>query len=176
MGPVLGKAIRESRLCRGEYCLGTETIRATVIGAGCHTTQLSGSTVYHQNITFPLKNIPVVEAEADDPAAIQNALKSTDAETAFLSITVDAVPGYGQIKAMAATLAEGFGERPVLVCLQSDFAKALGQCLRLLLPEDRPILCMDGLVLGADSYLDVGHPVGPAIPVVIKTLIFGGTP
>ena len=123
-----------------------------------------------------MKNIPVVEAEADDPAAIQNALKSTDAETAFLSITVDAVPGYGQIKAMAATLAEGFGERPVLVCLQSDFAKALGQCLRLLLPEDRPILCMDGLVLGADSYLDVGYPVGPAIPVVIKTLIFGGTP
>ena len=60
LGPELGKAIRESSLCSGEYILGTETIRATVIGAGCHSTQLSGSTVYHQNLQFPLKNLPVV--------------------------------------------------------------------------------------------------------------------
>ena len=59
LGPELGRAIRESSLCREEYVLGTETIRATVIGAGCHSTQLSGSTVYHQNIRFPLKNLPV---------------------------------------------------------------------------------------------------------------------
>ena len=52
--------IRVSRLCRGEYVLGAETIRATVIGAGCHSAQLSGSTVYHQNIRFPLKNASLV--------------------------------------------------------------------------------------------------------------------
>ena len=176
MGPALGKAIRESRLCRGEYCLGTETIRATVIGAGCHTTQLSGSTVYYQNIPFPMKNIPVVEAQTDDPAAIQRALASTDTETAFLVISKKSVPPYAQIKAMAETIAKGFGDRPVFVCLQSDFAKALGQCLRLLLPQDKPILCMDGLYLETGSYLDVGSPVGPALPVVIKSLIFGGNP
>ena len=176
MGPTLGKAIRESRLCAGAYFLGAETIRATVIGAGCHTTQLSGSTVYYQNIPFPMKNVPVVEAQTDDPSAIQRALASTDTETAFLAIFGDAVPGYTAIKAMAATIAEGFGDRPVLVCLQSDFAKALGQCLRLLLPPGRPILCMDGLHLETGSYLDVGSPVGPALPVVIKSLIFGGNP
>ena len=32
IGPALGRAIRKSRLCTGEYFLGTETIRATVIG------------------------------------------------------------------------------------------------------------------------------------------------
>ena len=175
-GPVLGKAIRESRLCQGEYYLGTETIRATVIGAGCHTTQLSGSTVYYQNIQFPLKNIPVVEAAADNPTAIRQALDAADAEAVFLAITGDTVPGYAQIKAMAANLAEGFRDRPVLLCLQSDFAKALGQCLRLLLPPDKPILCMDSLFLQTGSYLDVGQPVGPALPVVIKTLVLGGTP
>ena len=53
LGPELGRAIRNSDLCRGEYVLGQETIRATVIGAGCHSTQLSGSTVYYQNIHFP---------------------------------------------------------------------------------------------------------------------------
>ena len=34
LGPELGQAIRESRLCREDYVLGRETIRATVIGAG----------------------------------------------------------------------------------------------------------------------------------------------
>lgn len=60
IGPILGQTIRESRLCGGEFTLGSETIRATVIGAGCHSAQLSGSTVFHQNVPFPLKNIPVV--------------------------------------------------------------------------------------------------------------------
>ena len=80
MGPILGKTIRESRLCQGEYFLGEETIRATVIGAGCHTARLSGSTVFYQNITFPLKNIPVVEGVADDPEAIRQVLEREDAE------------------------------------------------------------------------------------------------
>ena len=176
MGPVLGQAIRQSRLCQGEYDLGAETIRATVIGAGCHTTQLSGSTVYYQNITFPMKNIPVVEGEADDPEAIQKALKSTDTDMAFLAVAGTSVPAYAQIKAMAETLARGFGEYPILLCLESDFAKALGQCLRLRLGADKPILCMDGLRLETGSYLDVGQPVGPALPVVMKTLVLGGNP
>lgn len=41
IGPILGQTIRESRLCGGEFTLGSETIRATVIGAGCHSAQLS---------------------------------------------------------------------------------------------------------------------------------------
>lgn len=34
IGPSLGRAIRESKLCRPGYRLGAQTIRATVIGAG----------------------------------------------------------------------------------------------------------------------------------------------
>lgn len=176
MGPILGKTIRKSRLCQGAYFLGEETIRATVIGAGCHTARLSGSTVYHQNITFPLKNIPVVEADPKDPSDIRRALEREDAELVCLAVHTAAVPRYDQIKAMGEILAQGFGNRPVLVCLESDFAKALGQCLRLVLPEEQPILCMDGLELGSGTYLDVGSPVGPALPVIIKSLVFGGTP
>jgi hypothetical protein len=63
MGPVLGRMIRKSALCRGEYRLGTETIRATVIGAGCHSAQLSGSTVFCQNVPLPVKNLPVFRLE-----------------------------------------------------------------------------------------------------------------
>ena len=72
---------------------------------------------------------------------------------------------------LAEMIAEGFGEKPVMVCLEADMAKALGHCLRLRIGEDRPCLCMDGLALDPGAYLDVGEPVGPALPVVIKTLV-----
>ena len=59
---------------------------------------------------------------------------------------------------------------PVLVAAEADMAKALGQAIALEGREDG-VLCIDGVKLGDGDYLDVGNPVGPAFPVVIKTLI-----
>lgn len=164
MGPVLGQAIRKSRLCQGEYVLGDETIRATVIGAGCHSTQLSGSTVFYQNVDFPLQNVPVVtsaeELEQQETAAI-------------LALVGQTAPTYGEIKRLAGEIAEGFAEKPVYVCMEQDMAKALGQALALRLGKDRSVLCIDRVKLDEGSYLDVGAPVGPALPVVVKTLVLG---
>ena len=174
IGPALGRAIRNSRLCSGEYYLGTETIRATVIGAGCHSTTLSGSTVFHQNITFPLKNIPAAVAEnPSTPEDVRRALSQLDGPIGVLAVPGYGSPSYEQVKTLARVIAEGMGDAPVLVCLQQDMAKALGHCLRLLLPR-AGILCMDGLALEPGSFLDVGAPVGPALPVVIKTLVLSG--
>lgn len=174
IGPALGRAIRRSRLCSGEYYLGTETIRATVIGAGCHSTTLSGSTVFHQNITFPLKNIPAAVAEnPSKPEDVRRALSQLDAPMGVLAIPGYVSPSYEQVKTLARVIGEGMEDRPVLVCLQQDMAKALGHCLRLLMPRAK-ILCMDGLALEPGSFLDVGAPVGPALPVVIKTLVLSG--
>ena len=80
-------------------------------------------------------------------------------------------PSYEQVKGLARRIAKGTGGRVVLVCLEQDMAKALGHSLCLLLPEHTPCLCIDRLRLTEGSYLDVGTPVGPALPVVIKTLI-----
>lgn len=177
IGPVLGRAIRQSKLCQGEYFLGSETIRATVIGAGCHSVQLSGSTVFHQNITFPLKNIPAaVIPNPQTPDEIRGALEKQEADLVMLVFPGLHAPGYGEIKGLAEVIAEGFGERPVLICTEADCAKALGHALRLRLQDTHPCLCLDGLSVGAGSYLDVGAPVGPAHSVVVKTLVLGGNP
>jgi len=162
MGPELGKAIRESRLCRGEFMLGEETIRATVIGAGCHSAQLSGSTVFCQKVQLPLKNLPVVESAAE--------LATLDGP-GVLAMPGIRSPGYGQVAELAKEAAAAFGDRPVLLALQEDMAKALGQQLALRLGPDARILCIDRVRLKAGDYLDVGAPVGPALPVVVKTLI-----
>ena len=78
-------------------------------------------------------------------------------------------PSYQQVKDLAERLAcSGFS--PMLIALEADMAKALGHALSLLLPKGAPILYIDRVQLAEDSYLDVGSPVGPCLPVVIKTL------
>ena len=160
IGPALGKTIRKSLLCRGEYRLGTETIRATVIGAGCHSAQLSGSTVFYQNITFPLKNLPVV----------RDWNHRQDTDRVVLAIEGISAPSYQKIQALAQELARS-APGALLIAIEADMAKALGHALSLLLPRETPILCIDRVRLSEDSYLDVGAPVGPCLPVVTKTLV-----
>ncbi len=161
LGPVLGQAIRKSRLCGQDYRLGAETIRATVIGAGCHSAQLSGSTVFYQNMTLPLKNLPVVHSIAQ--------LQTLDKPGVL------ALPGcsdYAGVQKLAEEIRASWPQQPVLVALEADMAKALGHALALRFGREKPILCIDRLRLEEGSFLDVGQNVGPALPVVIKTLAF----
>ena len=159
LGPILGQTIRTSSLCRGQYALGRETIRATVIGAGSYSTQLSGSTVYSQNVRFPLKNLPVVEKNSELYEG-----------SVVLSVPGITSPTYAQVREIARELAQT--QPPELyICLEADMAKALGQALAARLPPETRILCIDRIRVGENSYLDIGQPVGGAFPVVVKTLV-----
>ena len=160
IGPELGRKIRESHLCQEAYMLGTETIRATVIGAGCHSAQLSGSTVFYQNVAFPLKNLPVVESV--------EALTGLDGP-GVLVVSGEALDFAG-IRDLAKNLTTEV-KTPVYVAASGDMAKALGVQIALRLGEQAEILCIDRVRLKEGDYLDVGAPVGPALPVVVKTLI-----
>ena len=178
LGPVLGRAIRESLLCAQPYRLGEQTIRATVIGAGCHSARLSGSTVFYKEISFPLKNRPVVclprqEQTLPVEALAQKIRQRMDAQDTLAVLAPEGIwaADYASVQRLARGIGAGIPEGPILVALQQDMAKALGQALYLQNPH-RPILCLDGLVLKDGDYLDVAAPVGPAVPVVVKTLVF----
>lgn len=171
LGVLLGKAIAGSRLCRGSYRLGEQTIRATVIGAGCHSAQLSGSTVFLGGVSLPRKNLPVAVLPMPVTAQqVANAYLGQDTDTVVLALKGFAAPTYAQVQELAKVLAEGSGNRELMVCLETDMAKALGHAIRLLQPE-RPCLCIDSVSLLSESFLDIGMPVGPALPVVVKTLV-----
>ena len=177
IGPTLGQAIFQSLLCKGMYRLGTETIRATVIGAGCHSTMLSGSTVFYKDVVLPEKDLPVAifteeEQEAADlPQKIRQRLLREDGERVVLAFPGWQAPEYGRITALAEAIVQGCEGKEAWVALEADMAKALGQYLRLLLPESATCVCIDRVRLQPNSYLDLGTPVGPALPVVVKTLI-----
>ncbi len=176
MGVELGQAIKNSLLCQGGgYALGGNTIRATVIGAGCHSAQLSGSTVFYHNVTLPLKNLPVTVFSAEEqdsdtlPEKIRQRLSQSDSDM-VVQVFSGCQGGYTQLSRLARKIVEGTDGKPMCVCLQADMAKALGQKLSLLQPNV-PCLCIDGVALGEQNFLDVGTPVGPALPVVVKTLV-----
>lgn len=181
IGVLLGRAIRKSALCAGQYLLGRETIRATVIGAGCHSTQLSGSTVFARNVAFPLQNLPVIcltEQEQNAPAAALHRrihVLRQRWETGPVAIFLPGLlsPSYDALLDLAQRLAKILPELPAprVIVTGTDMAKALGQALATQVTG--PLLCLDGLSLPEESFLDVAAPVsgGVAYPVVIKSLV-----
>jgi ethanolamine utilization protein EutA len=171
LGVLLGQSIRKSDLCSGPYRLGEQTIRATVIGAGCHSARLSGSTVFYDGVELPQKNLPVVALPMPPTEEqVKKAYLGQDSATVVLTLKGDISPTYQQVQALAKTLVAGSENKELLVCTETDMAKALGHSIRLIAPQ-RPCLCIDRVQLQNESFLDIGKPVGPALPVVVKTLV-----
>ena len=188
IGPLLGRAVRESPAFRGvRLHRGAETIRATVVGAGSHATELSGSTIYYRDITFPLKNLPILkltQAEEADTAelagAIREKLRWYDRDgcgPVALGLRGEPSPSYARIQALARGLSQGLEQlrqagHPLVVAVESDLAKALGQAMAPLTPG--PLLCLDSVGVDNGDYIDIGPPAagGTVLPVVIKTLVF----
>ncbi|WP_342455497.1 ethanolamine ammonia-lyase reactivating factor EutA [Caloramator sp. Dgby_cultured_2] len=66
IGIALGEAISKSNLFKKfNVIVPMETIRATVIGSGMHTIELSGSTILYTKDIFPIKNVPVIKINND---------------------------------------------------------------------------------------------------------------
>ena len=184
MGILLGEAIARSALTKAYTVIAAhETIRATVVGAGSHTTEVSGSTISYTEEHFPLKNLPILKlsaAEEDDMApALAEKLNWFDrAEPVAVGLNGLANPSFAQIKRYAAMLYEGMLPRlsqgqPLVVVLKEDMAMVLGQALRLNHPQ-LALICLDGLVVENGDYIDIGRPIagGEVIPVIIKTMLF----
>lgn len=182
LGVLLGRAIRQSALCAGDYVLGRQTIRATVVGAGSHATELSGSTVYVRGGEFPVQNLPAVtftaaEQQSEDlPQLIRSRQEVYGEEPAALIFPGLTAPSYRQVQQMAEAVAKAAEDlpKPLVIAMEADMAKALGQALTGILGQRTPLICLDGLHVPEGSYLDVAAPVagGTAVPVVVKTLAF----
>ncbi len=186
LGVLLGRGIARSKLMKQAAPVRLpETIRATVIGAGTQTTELSGSTVFYRGISFPLQNLPVLRLEQEEVTARlleerSRWLGDDRGRVPFaLSIPGLRSPGFEQVQRLAGELAQGYerleGLVPVIV-LEQDMAKALGQALAV--KHRGPLLCLDGIRARNGDYLDVGQPVagGAVLPVIVKTLAFPGNP
>jgi ethanolamine utilization protein EutA len=185
-GVYLGAAIRRHPLF-GAVIPAEETIRATVIGAGSHATELSGSTVFYSSAELlPLRNLPCYEPTEELENELWRGgekmrlaaeygvfLRQTDCSCAVLCLRGRENPSFSELTSLADSLAAGLTGEPLVVAICEDNAKALGTLLSR--RTEKPLLVLDSIKAGSGTYLDIGRPVlgGSALPVVVKTLIFG---
>ncbi len=193
VGMILGESIRQGALFNNvEVLIPRDTIRATVIGAGSYSLNVSGSTINYSKNLFPLKNVPVTKINYS-----QNSIGSEDMseriskktrmyrdesgyQQTAIYISGVSSPNFEEVKKIANEIKKGLEEAikywdTVIVISDEDMGKALGFCLRSILKDDINIVSLDGIYAEDGDYIDIGSPIGQGrvIPVVIKTLVFG---
>ncbi|EGO8273799.1 ethanolamine ammonia-lyase reactivating factor EutA [Enterococcus faecalis] len=191
IGLLLGKYLRKSLIFSVKEVLeSAETIRATVVGAGSHTAEISGSTIAYREQILPVKNIPILKLAQEDETLtvtelgqrIQEKLNwHRIEETPQIALAIRGMSnptfadiqryGQGIVAGLASLVAE---QMPIIVMVDEDMAKALGHALSAHLPKDYPFICLDSVKVENGDYVDIGLPVaeGAVLPVIVKTLVF----
>lgn len=191
IGVLLGKAIYENKDFQGiKHFPAAETIRATVVGAGTHTTEVSGSTIAYKREHLPLKNMPVLkipeEIEADLEAVTTSLIRQMPlfyAEGKLGQVAIALSGNYhtsfAAVQQLATAIIQGAGEMiessyPLVLVVENDIGKVLGNAINVMLDCRKDVICIDGIHAGGGDYLDIGEPIanGRVVPVVTKTLIF----
>ncbi|MHB8170104.1 MAG: ethanolamine ammonia-lyase reactivating factor EutA [Thermincolia bacterium] len=192
IGPLLGWAIREELAAAGIVPEKPgETIRATVIGAGTHSMNISGSTITVDEGVLPMRNVAVVSPFAgpvpDEPREIATAIKQAiqrlvaDGSAQHLALAIEGPEEvtFASILNLASGIVRGVADFinkdfPLIVVLQKDCAKALGQSLKVKLGPYGDVVCIDQVSVDEGDYIDIGKPImgNRVVPVVVKTLIF----
>lgn len=187
VGPLLAKACRQGRVYTECQVLeGTETINATVLGAGAHTVNVSGSTVSIAEESLPLRNVPAIypEVRQEIDGGIYYTWHRladiyTESQYKTVALVIPPLPNtsFKTVTRLAENIAaelDLIGGSPQVIVAQQDIAKVLGQTLMRVMGDQVPLVCLDGISVNMGDFLDIAKPlpVQEAVPVIVKTLVF----
>ena len=188
IGPLLAKALKPL-LSEAPPALAEpqQTVRATVIGAGAHTLSLSGSTIWVNAESLPIKNLPVAHPAAEGASGLSvawvNAVRHLDLDPASdayaLALPAGIEPLYRNIVATSAELVDfcrhsaPTNAHPLIVICPQDLGKALGMELQPHMMK-RQMAIIDEVQTREGDYLDIGLPIfdGNLLPITVKSLAF----
>lgn len=192
LGVAIAQALREKFSKEGyDIVEPKETIRATVVGAGVYTTEVSGSTISYSEDVFPIKNLPVFKVGANAEAALYRGETSIALEELrwymeqsqenMIGICIKGLQKvkYKELHLLSDALLEidsvcMRNDTPLVILCENDLAKALGQLIERKKKNGKCVLCLDKIKMASGDFIDIGKPIlgGIAVPIVIKTLIF----
>lgn len=191
IGILLGRAVASSKQLAGiPRFASNETIRATVVGAGSHITDISGSTIEYDPALLPRKNIPILKLSPEEeasPASISGAIRKKlewfrlegELQPVAVAFHGPKSPSFIQVGELAGAIMEGLAPllkagHPLVTVSENDLAKVLGQTIRARLPGNRNFICIDAVRVSGGDYIDIGSPAagGTVLPVVVKTILF----
>ncbi|WP_425449531.1 ethanolamine ammonia-lyase reactivating factor EutA [Dethiothermospora halolimnae] len=192
IGIILGNSIYNSQMIKDKKLIKSlETISATVVGAGSHTTDISGSTITVSNKVLPIKNIPILKLTSEDEnksfkdisETISEKLKWFNLESGkqLVALALKGVKesSFDEIQRLSRSIISGMKEiinqdAPLIVIIEKDMAKVLGQTLNTQLKFKKDVVCIDSIKVENGDYIDIGKPLadGKVVPVVVKTLLF----
>ena len=160
------------------------------VGAGTHTTEVSGSTIHYARGRLPVKNVPVLRVSEEDEAApetLRDAIRRQmpmyqpegRIEQVAIAFSGRSYTSFAAIQKLAAAVTDGAAEsiaggNPLILVVEADIGKVLGNALNVRLDFRKDVICIDGIRTQDGDYVDIGAPVadGQVVPVVVKTLIF----
>lgn len=165
------------------YVVPPQSIRATVIGAGMHVLQLTGSTISVDPSDLPLKNVPLIKItidgdcfESENLTCRSNNLEHLEERvlaqmhasdldwTAIFALHIEGLQrcNFDTAKSITGGLASMLRKhcacQPFVIALSSDFAAALGMLLRKHLSSEK-IIVIDGIEASDGDFIDIGLPL-----------------
>lgn len=192
IGKFLAISYKKSRLSQNyKQIEPSETIRATVVGAGTQTVNVSGSTVFIDASMLPLRNIPVAKVIWEDiPDSLEEIIQSIGqvlqryklpTKTSPLAVSVPCPKecSFENIEKMAKGIYHAWDavsapENLLVVIVEKDIGKVLGQTLYRISKGKMRFISIDSVNIGEGDYIDVGKPISTddVVPIIIKTLVF----
>ncbi|MEH7749148.1 ethanolamine ammonia-lyase reactivating factor EutA [Neobacillus drentensis] len=191
IGLMLAASLKESSsLAEWTWVKPQETVRATVLGAGMQTTEISGATIEVDHRKLPMKNLPVyqIRFEGDFKTEINQLTKLIEEaldlydpqrEGQNFAVYFSELPylRFREIDEFAESILKAMKQKPnqtqeLVLVLDRDYAKVLGQTLKRKAPL-QSIICIDQIRVENGDYLDIGQVLETdVVPVIIKTLTF----
>jgi ethanolamine utilization protein EutA len=167
-------------------------IRATVIGAGAYSLSISGSSGFKDDkITFPIRNVPVIRVDAEQPKlSVEHVVSQInisfqrfdldEGEEIVALYFMDPVrASYPKLELFAKSIEAALpnsikNEIPIILIFETDIACSVGNVIRRETDLKTNLLSLDELYLKEGDWIDIGEPLvtGQVFPVTVKSLVF----